>query len=602
MLNILGIDLGTTRIVAAVLKKNDLVTIAPPAGATSRLSLVAFGPHGQSLLGRSAQEQACGAPENTVYAAKRLLGRRIDDPAVRKIGDTVSYEIVPGPEGEASIFIPATHTAYTPPEILARPLQELRRDAEAQLGETVDTALMTTPACFCDSQRLALAAAGQLAGFNVLGLMDDPLAAALAYTMTSRADQILLTFDLGGGTLSVAVLSLQSGRITVEAAKGDPVLGGDDWDNRLVSWFVRKFKHDTKIDLSRDPRAIQRLRHAAEKAKIELSTASETEVELPCITADRCGPKHFKLKLTRPQFELLTADLVARCGAVVESVLQEADLTAGALDHILLLGGSSGMPMIQERLVHLTGKVPDPHPRSGEAVALGAAIQAWQVGAHVARNLSEFIGSLLNKPAKPHPKNQESDRQTKPSGRPKTRGWDAAVQISLDEAFTGTTRFLQGADGSFIEAKIPPGVQDGWRLRLPGRNGSGGTAPTKQELCLMVEIKPNPRFERVGDNLRVTAPLELHTALLGGEVNVATVDRTVKLHIPAGTDHGTVFRLRGLGMPHLANSGQRGDLYVTVELQLPRDLSQDEKKLLQQWQAMRKQSPSESNHSRNESM
>jgi len=380
---IVGIDLGTTNSVVAIMEGGEPTVIPTAEGGRLCPSVVAFTKNGERLVGQTAKRQAVVNPENTIYSIKRLMGRRIDEAETVRTQQMVPYRIIAGPQQDARVQIPIVNKIYTPQEISAMILAKLKRDAEAYLGEPVTQAVITVPAYFNDSQRQATKDAGQIAGLEVLRIINEPTAAALAYGLDKRKDETILVFDLGGGTFDVSVLDVGDGVIEVRATNGDTHLGGDDWDERIVEWIIREFKSDQGIDLSKDRQALQRLREAAEKAKIELSTLTETEINLPFITADASGPKHLQMKLTRSKFEQLTEDLVERCRGPFERALQDARLTARDLDEVVLVGGATRMPMIQELVRELTGKEPHKGVNPDEVVAIGAALQAGVLGGEV---------------------------------------------------------------------------------------------------------------------------------------------------------------------------------------------------------------------------
>jgi len=379
MASIVGIDLGTTNSVVAVVQGGNPVVIPTAEGGNLCPSIVAFAKGGEILVGQIAKRQAIINPENTVSSIKRFMGRRYDEvEAERQI---VPYKVVPGPDGDARVSIPQTGKTYTPQEISALILQKLKRDAEAYLSEPVTQAVITVPAYFNDSQRQATKDAGQIAGLEVLRIINEPTAAALAYGLEKKANETILVWDLGGGTFDVSILEVGEGVVEVRATNGDTHLGGDDWDQRIVQWIIEEFKKDQGIDLGRDRSALQRLREAAEKAKIELSNVPETEINLPFITADASGPKHLQLKLTRSRFEQLTEDLLQRCVGPFERALADAKLRPNDLNEVILVGGATRMPMVQELVRRLTGgKEPHKGVNPDEVVAVGAAIQAAVLG------------------------------------------------------------------------------------------------------------------------------------------------------------------------------------------------------------------------------
>lgn len=383
MSKIIGIDLGTTNSVVSVMEGGDAVVIPSAEGGNTVPSIVAFNKKGERLVGQTAKRQAVVNPENTISSIKRLMGRRIDDAETKRTQGMVPYHIVAGPQQDARVEIPVVDKTYSPQEISAFILQKLKRDAESYLGTTVNKAVITVPAYFNDSQRQATKDAGKIAGLEVMRIINEPTAAALAYGLDKKEDQTILVFDLGGGTFDVSILEVGDGVVEVKATNGDTHLGGDDWDERIVHWLIEEFKKDQGIDLSQDRQALQRLREAAEKAKIELSNLSQTEVNLPFITADANGPKHLQLTLTRAKFEQLTEDLVQRCRKPFELALKDAGLDASQINEVVLVGGSTRMPMIQELVQSLTNKAPNKSVNPDEVVSLGAAIQGGVLGGEV---------------------------------------------------------------------------------------------------------------------------------------------------------------------------------------------------------------------------
>ena len=370
-----GIDLGTTNSVIAVMEGGEPVVIPNSEGSRTTPSVVAFTKTGERLVGQLARRQAAVNPENTVYSIKRFMGRKFNEvDSERKI---VPYDVKPGKDDRAVVRVPAVDKEFTPEEISAMILQKLKADAEAYLGEKVTDAVITVPAYFNDSQRQATKNAGQIAGLNVLRIINEPTAASLAYGLDKKANETILVFDLGGGTFDVSVLDVGDGVFEVKSTNGDTHLGGDDYDRRVVDWLAEEFKKQNGIDLKTDRQALQRLTEAAERAKIELSSRLETTVNLPCITADQTGPKHLEMTLTRAKFESLTADLTERCRGPFLSALKDANLTPQQIDEVVLVGGATRMPIIQQLVKNLLGgKEPHKGVNPDEVVAVGAAIQA----------------------------------------------------------------------------------------------------------------------------------------------------------------------------------------------------------------------------------
>ncbi len=370
-----GIDLGTTNSVIAVMEGGEPVVIPNAEGSRTTPSVVAFTKTGERLVGTLARRQAAVNPENTVYSIKRFMGRKFTEvESERKI---VPYEVKPGKDDRVVVHVPAVDKDFTPEEISAMILQKLKTDAEAYLGEKVTDAVITVPAYFNDSQRQATKNAGQIAGLNVLRIINEPTAASLAYGLDKKANETILVFDLGGGTFDVSVLDVGDGVFEVKSTNGDTHLGGDDYDRRIVDWLAEEFKKQNGIDLKADRQALQRLTEAAERAKIELSSRLETTINLPFITADQTGPKHLEMTLTRAKFESLTADLTERCRGPFLAALKDANLTPQQIDEVVLVGGSTRMPVIQQLVKNLLGgKEPHKGVNPDEVVAIGAAIQA----------------------------------------------------------------------------------------------------------------------------------------------------------------------------------------------------------------------------------
>ena len=379
---IIGIDLGTTNSVVSVMEGGSATVITTAEGGRLCPSVVAFNKNGERMVGQTAKRQAVVNPDNTIYSIKRFIGRHFEETASER--SMVPYQVEQGPTGDVRIKVPVNGREYSPQEISAMVLGKLKTDAEAYLGETVTQAVITVPAYFNDSQRQATKDAGKIAGLEVLRIINEPTASALAYGLDKKKNETILVFDLGGGTFDVSVLEVGEGVIEVKSTNGDTHLGGDDWDQKITNWAADEFKKDQGIDLRNDRQALQRLREAAEKAKIELSTVMETEINLPYITADASGPKHLQLKLSRSKFEQMTEDLLQRCRRPFESALKDAGMDAGKLDEVVLVGGSSRMPMVQDLVRKLTnGKEPNKGVNPDEVVAIGAAIQGGVLGGEV---------------------------------------------------------------------------------------------------------------------------------------------------------------------------------------------------------------------------
>jgi len=372
MAKVIGIDLGTTNSVVAVMEGGEPTVITNPEGSRLTPSVVAFTKTGERLVGQPAKRQATINSENTVFSIKRFVGRRYDEVSSER--GMVPYKVTPSSNGLAAVEIQGKD--YTPEEISAMVLQKLKADAETYLGEKVDSAVITVPAYFNDAQRTATKTAGEIAGLKVLRIINEPTAASLAYGLDKKKDETVLVWDLGGGTFDVSVLEVGDGVFEVKSTNGDTHLGGDDWDERIVNFMADEFKKEQSIDLRQDRQALQRLREAAEKAKIELSSTVQTTINLPFITADQNGPKHLDVTLTRAKFEDLTRDLVQRMEGPFKNALRDAGLSASDLDEVILVGGSTRMPMVGELVKRLAGKEPHRGVNPDEVVAVGAAIQA----------------------------------------------------------------------------------------------------------------------------------------------------------------------------------------------------------------------------------
>jgi len=366
----IGIDLGTTNSAMAILEGGEPAVLENAEGGRTTPSVVAFTEGGERLVGTVAKRQAVTNPENTIFSIKRFMGRKESE--VKEEETIVPYKVVAGPNGD--VRVEARGEQYSPPEISAMILQKLKADAEQKLGETVDSAVITVPAYFNDDQRQATKDAGKVAGLEVKRIINEPTAASLAYGLEKQADETILVFDLGGGTFDVSVLEIGDGVFEVKSTSGDNHLGGDNWDKAIVEWIVDEFKRDQGVDLSSDKNSLQRLYEAAEKAKIELSTTQETQINLPFITATDAGPKHLDMKLTRAKLNELTADLLDRVVSPVKQALSDAG--GPDIGHVVLVGGMTRMPAVQEKVKELTGKDPHQGVNPDEVVAIGAAIQA----------------------------------------------------------------------------------------------------------------------------------------------------------------------------------------------------------------------------------
>ncbi|GGC92934.1 molecular chaperone DnaK [Chelatococcus reniformis] len=371
---VIGIDLGTTNSCVAVMEGSTPKVIENSEGARTTPSIVAFTDDGERLVGQPAKRQAVTNPERTFFAIKRLIGRTFADPMTQKDKDLVPYKIVKAKNGDA--WVEADGKEYSPSQISAFILQKMKETAEAHLGQKVDQAVITVPAYFNDAQRQATKDAGRIAGLEVLRIINEPTAAALAYGLDKKSTGTIAVYDLGGGTFDVSILEIGDGVFEVKSTNGDTFLGGEDFDMRLVEYLADEFKKEQGIDLRKDKLALQRLKEAAEKAKIELSSASQTEINLPYITADASGPKHLALKLSRAKFESLVDDLIQRTVEPCKKALKDAGLSSGQIDEVVLVGGMTRMPKVQEVVKQFFGKEPHKGVNPDEVVAIGAAIQA----------------------------------------------------------------------------------------------------------------------------------------------------------------------------------------------------------------------------------
>jgi molecular chaperone DnaK len=374
MAKVIGIDLGTTNSCVAVMDGKSPKVIENSEGARTTPSQVAFTDDGERLVGQPAKRQAVTNPKRTIFAVKRLIGRRFEDPTVKEDQKLVPYPIVKAENGDG--WVEVDGTKYSPSQISAFILQKMKETAESYLGETVEKAVITVPAYFNDAQRQATKDAGKIAGLEVLRIINEPTAAALAYGLDKKEGKTIAVYDLGGGTFDISILEIGDGVFEVKSTNGDTFLGGEDFDMRLVHYLADEFKKDQGIDLRKDPLALQRLKEAAEKAKIELSSSQQTEINLPYITADQSGPKHLAMKLSRAKFESLVDDLIQRTVQPVKNALKDAGVTAGNIDEVVLVGGMTRMPKVQEIVKNLFGKEPHKGVNPDEVVAIGAAIQA----------------------------------------------------------------------------------------------------------------------------------------------------------------------------------------------------------------------------------
>src|SRR5579885_1669723 len=379
MSKIIGIDLGTTNSVVAVMEGGHPAVIPNQEGGRTTPSVVAFTKSGEELVGQVAKRQAITNPENTIYSIKRFMGRRYSE--VTEEMKLVPYKVVPGDNGDARVEIQGRK--YSPPEISARILKKLKDAAEAYLGEKVTKAVITVPAYFNDAQRQATKDAGQIAGLEVMRIINEPTAAALAYGLDKKKDETIAVYDFGGGTFDISILEVGDGVVEVKSTNGDTHLGGDNIDQRIIDWLITEFKKDTGVDVSKDQMALQRLKEAAEKAKIELSTLLETEINLPFLTADASGPKHLTIKLTRARFEQMVADILDRSIEPCKKAMADANVQPSQIDEVVLVGGTTRIPKVQEMVRNLFGKEPNRSVNPDEVVAVGAAVQGGVLGGEV---------------------------------------------------------------------------------------------------------------------------------------------------------------------------------------------------------------------------
>jgi molecular chaperone DnaK len=374
MSKIIGIDLGTTNSCVAIMEGSQPKVLENAEGARTTPSVVAFTDDNEKLIGQPAKRQAVTNPENTIFAVKRLIGRNFDDPTVKKDVEAAPFKIINSEKGDA--WIEAKGEKYSPSQISAFILQKMKETAEKYLGQTVSKAVITVPAYFNDAQRQATKDAGKIAGLEVLRIINEPTAASLAYGLDKKQNKKIAVYDLGGGTFDVSILELGDGVFEVKSTNGDTFLGGEDFDNAIVDYLISEFKKDNGIDLKSDKLALQRLKEAAEKAKIELSSAEQTDINLPFITADKTGPKHINIKMTRAKLEALVEDLIARTMPPCKTALKDAGITASEIDEIVMVGGMTRMPKVVQEVKNFFGKEPNKSVNPDEVVAMGAAIQA----------------------------------------------------------------------------------------------------------------------------------------------------------------------------------------------------------------------------------
>ena len=378
---IIGIDLGTTNSVCAVMLGGEPTVIPSAEGGRLFPSVVAVSPKGERMVGQVAKRQAVVNPENTIFSIKRFMGRKFNDPEVKRALELVPYKVTAASNGDVRVWI--GDKEYSPPEISAMILQKIKADAEAYLGEEITQAVITVPAYFNDSQRQATKDAGRIAGLEVLRIINEPTASSLAYGLDKRKDETIAVFDLGGGTFDISILDVGDGVFEVRSTNGDTFLGGDDWDQRIIDYVAGEFKKDQGINLREDRQALQRLKEACEKAKVELSTVMETEINLPFVTADASGPKHLQMKLTRAKLEQLTEDLIERTIGPCKQAMADAKLKPSGIDEVILVGGMIRMPAIQRQVAELFGREPHKGVNPDEVVGLGASIQAGVLGGEV---------------------------------------------------------------------------------------------------------------------------------------------------------------------------------------------------------------------------
>ncbi len=460
MSKVIGIDLGTTNSCVAVMEGKSAKVIENAEGARTTPSMVAFTEAGERLVGQAAKRQAVTNPENTFFAIKRLIGRRMSDPMVEKDKDLVPYKIIGGDNGDA--WVESRGKKYAPSQISAFILQKMKETAEAYLGETVTQAVITVPAYFNDSQRQATKDAGKIAGLEVLRIINEPTAAALAYGLERKGSGTIAVYDLGGGTFDISVLEIGDGVFEVKSTNGDTFLGGEDFDKRIIDYLADEFKKEQGIDLRNDRLALQRLKEAAEKAKIELSSSMQTEVNLPFITADQNGPKHLNIKLTRAKLEALVDDLIQKTIEPCRNALKDAGLKASEINEVILVGGMTRMPKVIETVKQFFGKEPNRGVNPDEVVAIGAAIQAG-----VLQGRGQGRAAARRDPAVA--RHRDAGRRLHPPDRPQHHDPDQEEPDLLDR---------RGQPDRGHHPRLPGRARDGGRQQAarpvrPGRHPAG---------------------------------------------------------------------------------------------------------------------------------
>ena len=545
MSKVIGIDLGTTNSCVAVMEGGEAVVIPNAEGNRTTPSVVAFSKTGERMVGQVAKRQAITNPDRTISSIKREMGS--------------DYKVT------------IDSKSYTPQEISAMILQKLKADAEAYLGSTVTEAVITVPAYFTDSQRQATKDAGRIAGLDVKRIINEPTAAALAYGVDKEQSQKIMVYDLGGGTFDVSILDIDDGVIEVLATAGNNRLGGDDFDECIMKWLVSEFKRTDGVDLSTDRVAMQRLKEAAEKAKIELSGVTTSNINLPYITADANGPKHLDVTLSRAKFNELTAHLVDATMGPVRQAMSDAGLKPSDLSKVLLVGGSSRIPAVQEAVKNFTGNEPFKGINPDECVAMGAALQAGV--------LTGDVKGLLLLDVTPLSLGIETMGVFATSSPcPKCGGKGRIIhQPCKDCRGSGMVRKKKT-----IQASIPAGIDNGQTISIRGQGNAGKNGGPAGDLLITITVRPHELFRREGTSVLCEAPITFTQAVLGAELEIPTIDGKVKYTLPEGTQSGTTFRLKGKGIPSINGRG-RGDQYVTVYIETPKNLNKEQKEALKKF-------------------